>query len=64
MAEVPRRFVDETLWPEYEKLNEILRVYVEETTAAEAYRPAASRSESSTGASATAARASANACGS
>ncbi len=32
MAEVPRRFVDETLWPEYEKLNEILRVYIEETT--------------------------------
>ncbi len=32
MAEVPRRFVDETLWPEYEKLNEILRAYIEETT--------------------------------
>jgi len=32
MASVPRRFVDETLWPEYEKLNEILRGYLEEIT--------------------------------
>ena len=32
MASVPQRFVDETLWPEYEKLNEILHGYLEEIT--------------------------------
>ena len=32
MARVPRPFVDETLWPEYTELNEVLRTYLEETT--------------------------------
>ena len=32
MANVPKRFVDETLWPEYEKLDEILNGYLEEIT--------------------------------
>lgn len=32
MAEVPRRFVDETLWPEFEKLNETLSEYLDEVT--------------------------------
>jgi len=32
MARVPQRFVDETLWPEYKELNEVLRTYLEETT--------------------------------
>ncbi len=32
MARVPRRFVDETLWPEYTQLNEVLCAYLEETT--------------------------------
>ena len=32
MANVPKRFVDETLWPEYEKLDEILKGYLEEIT--------------------------------
>ena len=32
MAQVPRRFVDETLWPEYTELNEVLCTYLEETT--------------------------------
>ncbi len=32
MARVPRRFVDETLWPEYTELNEVLRAYLEDTT--------------------------------
>jgi len=32
MARVPRRFVDETLWPEYTQLNEVLCTYLEETT--------------------------------
>ena len=32
MASVPEQFVDETLWPEYEKLDEILRGYLEEIT--------------------------------
>ena len=32
MAQVPQRFVDETLWPEYTELNEVLRTYLEETT--------------------------------
>ena len=32
MAEVPRRFVDETLWPEFEKLNETLSESLDEVT--------------------------------
>ena len=32
MANAPKRFVDETLWPEYEKLDEILNGYLEEIT--------------------------------
>ena len=32
MARVPQRFVDETLWPEYEKLNEMLCGYLEKIT--------------------------------
>ncbi len=32
MARVPRRFVEEMLWPEYTQLNEVLRAYLEETT--------------------------------
>ena len=32
MAEVSRRFVDETLWPEFEKLNETLSEYLDEVT--------------------------------
>ena len=32
MARVPRRFVDETLWPEYTQMNEVLCTYLEETT--------------------------------
>ena len=32
MARVPRRFVDETLWPEYKELNGVLCTYLEETT--------------------------------
>ena len=32
MAEVPGRFVDETLWPEFEKLNETLSDYLDEVT--------------------------------
>ncbi len=32
MARVPRRFVDEMLWPEYTQLNAVLCAYLEETT--------------------------------
>lgn len=32
MARVPRRFLDETLWPEFEELNQTLRSYLEEMT--------------------------------
>lgn len=32
MAWVPKSFVDETLWPEFEQLNEVLRSYLEATT--------------------------------
>ena len=32
MAKVPERFVDETLWPEYTELNEVLCTYLDETT--------------------------------
>ncbi|MBK7582393.1 MAG: hypothetical protein IPI67_19595 [Myxococcales bacterium] len=32
MLKVPRRFVDETLWPEYVQLSDTLRLYLEEVT--------------------------------
>jgi hypothetical protein len=32
MARVPTRFVDETLWPQYEQLNSILRAHLERVT--------------------------------
>lgn len=32
MAKMPKSFVDETLWPQFEKLNHTLREYLEETT--------------------------------
>ncbi|MBT7702032.1 MAG: hypothetical protein HN700_17220 [Verrucomicrobia bacterium] len=32
MAKVPKRFVDETLWPEYTELNKVLSSYLDETT--------------------------------
>ncbi len=32
MANVPRQFVDQTLWPEYTELNSVLRTYLDETT--------------------------------
>jgi hypothetical protein len=32
MARVPRGFVDQTLWPEFVELDEVLRRYLEETT--------------------------------
>ena len=32
MAKVPRGFVDETLWPEYEELNKSLRAYLSDVT--------------------------------
>ena len=32
MAAVPKSFVDETLWPEFTQLNEVLRSYLEATT--------------------------------
>ena len=32
MAKVPVRFVDETLWPEYKELNNVLSTYLDETT--------------------------------
>lgn len=32
MAKVPRRFVDETLWPEFEQLSQVLREHLEATT--------------------------------
>lgn len=32
MARVPKQFVKETLWPEFEELNETLRQYLEEVT--------------------------------
>lgn len=32
MLKVPRRFVDETLWPEYVQLSDTLRIYLEEVT--------------------------------
>jgi hypothetical protein len=32
MARVSRRFVDETLWPEYEQLSRVLRTYLDDIT--------------------------------
>lgn len=32
MARIPKSFVDETLWPEFEELNKTLRQYLEEVT--------------------------------
>ena len=32
MVRVPRRFVDETLWPEYQALSESLRAYLNDVT--------------------------------
>jgi hypothetical protein len=32
MARVPRRFVEETLWPEYQELDKVLNAYLSETT--------------------------------
>ena len=32
MAKVPRRFVHETLWPEYEQLAAVLRRHLEDVT--------------------------------
>lgn len=32
MVQVPQTFVDETLWPEYESLNDELRTYLQEVT--------------------------------
>lgn len=32
MLKVPQRFVDETLWPEYQQLSETLRGYLDEVT--------------------------------
>ena len=32
MANVPARFADETLWPEFEKLDDTLRGYLDEIT--------------------------------
>lgn len=32
MAKVPKRFVDETLWPEFEELNDTLHQYLGEVT--------------------------------
>ncbi len=32
MAWVPERFLDETLWPEYQELSKVLRAYMEDVT--------------------------------
>ncbi|MCP4654350.1 MAG: hypothetical protein GY856_02915 [bacterium] len=32
MAKVPKRFVDETLWPEFQELDDTLRSYLDEVT--------------------------------
>ena len=32
MAKVPKTFVDETLWPQFEELNKTLKTYLEEIT--------------------------------
>ena len=33
MARIPKRFLDETLWPEFQELNNTLRQYLDEVTA-------------------------------
>ncbi len=33
MARIPKRFLDETLWPEFQELNDTLRQYLDEVTA-------------------------------
>lgn len=33
MAKIPRQFLDETLWPEFQELNDTLRQYLDEVTA-------------------------------
>ena len=32
MAKVPKRFLDDTLWPEFQELNKTLQVYLDEVT--------------------------------
>jgi hypothetical protein len=32
MVRVPKKFVDDTLWPEFQELNGILRTYLDEIT--------------------------------
>ena len=32
MAKVPKRFLDETLWPEFQELNKTLQIYLDEVT--------------------------------
>ncbi len=32
MAKMPKSFVDETLWPQFEELDKILKEYLNETT--------------------------------
>jgi hypothetical protein len=32
MAKVPRRFVNETLWPEFQEISKMLRAYLSEVT--------------------------------
>lgn len=32
MARLPKKFVDETLWPEYQQLSETLQKYLNEVT--------------------------------
>ena len=32
MVQVPKRFVDETLWPEFQKINSELNAYLQEVT--------------------------------
>jgi hypothetical protein len=32
MVKVPKRFVDETLWPEFEQIDAALQTYLEEVT--------------------------------
>lgn len=33
MAKIPKQFLDETLWPEFQELNDTLRQYLDEVTA-------------------------------
>lgn len=32
MAKIPKRFVDDTLWPEFQELNDTLRAYLDDVT--------------------------------